>query len=98
MINLDKEYEWDFGKELRNILKHGISFHEAVEVFLDPKHVTFVDKKHSQREDRFFAVGKVISGRVVTVRYTLRDHVVRIIGAADWRKWRRYYEQNTRSH
>lgn len=30
---------------------------------------------------------------VVTVRYTIRGHTVRIFGAAKWRKWRKFYER-----
>lgn len=90
-------FEWDFGKELRNVLKHDVTFREAREVFGDPKVIHLEDFKHSKKEKRFYAVGRVISGAVITVRYTLRGNVIRIIGAARWRKWRKYYEQNTGS-
>ncbi|HEX5035607.1 MAG TPA: BrnT family toxin [bacterium] len=88
-------FEWDFGKELKNILKHGVSFHEAREVFKDPNVIHLVDKAHSKTEERFYAVGRVKSGEIITVRYTQRQEVIRIFGAARWRKWRKYYEQNS---
>lgn len=88
-------FEWDFNKELENIAKHGHSFAEAMEVFADSKVIHLEDPKHSSEEDRFYAVGKMRGELVLTVRYTLRDNVIRIFGAANWRKWRKYYEENT---
>lgn len=90
-------FVWDFKKELHNIIKHGVSFKEAIEVFTDPKVLHLEDPKHSSEEDRFYAVGKTDQGDVVTVRYTWRNKTIRIFGAAQWRKWRKYYEENTRS-
>ena len=90
-------FEWDFEKELENIQKHGLSFKEAMEVFSDSKVIHLEDPKHSSEEDRYYAVGKTRRGIVLTVRYTWREKVIRIFGAASWRKWRKYYEQNTES-
>ena len=91
-------FEWDLGKELRNVFKHGLTFRVAREVFGDPKVIHVEDSKHSKRERRFYAVGRIPSGAIVTVRYTVRGNVIRIFGAARWRKWRKYYEQNTGSN
>ncbi len=43
------------------------------------------DETHSQSEERFFCFGKV-DGGVLTVRFTYRAAVIRIIGAGYWRK------------
>jgi uncharacterized DUF497 family protein len=96
-MTFDYIFEWDLFKEFRNILKHGVSFHEAREVFRDPRVIHLKDERHSRMEERFYAVGKIQNGEVITVRYTLRGQVIRIFGAARWRKWRKFYEQNTRS-
>lgn len=90
-------FEWDLVKELENIQKHSVDFTQASEVFVDPRVMHFEDPQHSILEKRFYAVGQNLGGRVITVRYTLRGHRIRIIGAARWRKWRRFYEKNTRS-
>jgi len=50
------------------------------------------DEKHSQEEERWFCIGKV-DNQVLTVRFTYRDGTIRIFGAGEWRKWRRYYDQ-----
>lgn len=90
-------FEWDLHKELENIKKHGADFTEAQEVFIDPNVIHLEDGKHSHEEDRFYAVGKTRKGKIITVRYSVRNNVIRIFGAAEWRKWRKYYEKNTRS-
>jgi len=86
-------FEWDIRKELENIAKHKITFRTAVEIFSDPKVIHLEDEGHSSIEDRFYAVGKTLKGDIITVRYTTRGNVVRIFGAAKWRKWRKYYER-----
>lgn len=95
MYNMTIEYvfEWDVGREGQNLLKHGIPFQTAMEVFADPDVIHLEDEQHSSEEDRFYAVGRVASGEVITVRYTVRRHVIRIFGAAKWRKWRTFYER-----
>lgn len=89
-------FEWDLQKELKNMGKHGYFFEKGTEVFSDPSVIHLKDVKHSEKEERYYAVGRDLAGTVLTVRYTRRGDVVRIFGVADWRKWRRYYE-NTRS-
>ena len=91
-------FEWGLKRELENIAKHGYSFKEAIEVFTDPYVIFLEDPDHSSEEDRYYAVGKIAKGKVLTVRYTWRRKVVRIFGAAEWRKWRKYYyEENSKS-
>lgn len=86
-------FEWDGKKDLQNTLKHGIDFLEDVQVFADPDAIYLEDENHSSDEDRFYAVGKIKSGMIITVRYTVREKTIRIFGAANWRKWRKYYEE-----
>lgn len=91
------DFEWDLLKELANVAKHGLSFQEGTEVFYDSQVIHLEDPEHSTEEDRYYAVGKSKSGRILTVRYTTRTNTIRIFGVAEWRKWRKYYEENTRS-
>lgn len=44
----------------------------------------YADAKHSQAEERLFCLGKV-AGRIMTVRFTYREGLIRIIGAGYWR-------------
>ena len=83
---------WDEGKEILNIKKHGVDFTTAAKVFLDTKRKIFVDSKHSEKEPRYFCIGKV-KNKILTVRFTYRDNKIRIFGAGYWRKGRKYYEE-----
>lgn len=90
-------FEWDYLKEFENIKKHSVSFAEAVETFSDPDGITLEDEKHSSDEDRFYWVGKSSSGRILTTRYTRRGDRIRIIGSAQWRKFRKLYNETTKT-
>jgi uncharacterized DUF497 family protein len=89
------EFEWDAIKELANIRKHGVSFSDAVETFFDPNGFQMVDRKHSTIEGRFYWIGKMGSNRVLTTWFTRRGSRIRIIGSAEWRKFRRLYYETT---
>ncbi|CAI4031360.1 BrnT family toxin [Nitrospira tepida] len=91
------EFEWDLSKELRNIRKHGVTFSEAVESFLDKKGFQLVDAKHSVKEKRLFWVGQTSTGRLITTRFTMRGSRIRLIGSAEWRKFRRLYDERTKA-
>ncbi len=85
-------FEWDREKETINVERHGVAFSDAVEAFLDPHRLIVKDSKHGTGEIRYFCVG-LVQGRIATVRFTLRNERIRIIGAGYWRKWRRWYEE-----
>ena len=85
-------FEWDPDKDAANQRKHGVGFDLAQRAFLDPKRVIARDLAHSKSEERFYCFGAVGEG-VLTVRFTYRDEVIRIIGAGYWRKGKRIYEE-----
>ena len=89
-------FEWDPEKEKHNVAKHGLSFTEAIDAFLDPRRVIAVDDAHSEEEPRFFCVG-MIEKKIATVRFTMRTRKVRIIGAGYWRKGKAVYEKAAKS-
>lgn len=87
-------FEWDEEKEEINKRKHGYSFTKACEVFEDYNAIHLEDEFHSDEEERYYAIGKLRDGSaVLTVRYTRRGPRIRIFGAANWRKWRQFYEE-----
>lgn len=85
-------FEWDDGKNIDNVHKHGVDFATAQYAFLDPNRVIAEDAVHSEKEKRFFCFGKV-KGGVLTVRFTYRRRRIRIIGAGYWRKGKHIYEK-----
>jgi uncharacterized DUF497 family protein len=48
------EFEWDAGKESENIRKHGFTFADGVEVFLDPNGFALRDEKQAKTESRHY--------------------------------------------
>lgn len=85
-------FEWDVGKDLENQRKHQVAFAEAQYAFADERRVIAQDSGHSQQEARFYCFGQVADG-ILTVRFTYRLQVVRIIGAGYWRKGKEIYEK-----
>lgn len=96
-MTLPYRFEWNLTKEVQNIAKHGVAFMTAMEVFADPHVIFLEDPKHSSEEERLYAIGKTVQGTILTVRYTVRGEVIRIFGAARWRKWSEFYEAHTGS-
>ena len=78
-------FEWDPRKAEANTAKHGVSFDEAVTVFLDGYALDGPDLQHSKAERRFLRLGRAAAGRVLMVAYTLRRsgdaETIRIISA-----------------
>jgi uncharacterized DUF497 family protein len=87
------DFEWDIEKNKLNITKHGLSFSKAKLAFSDKKRIIALDVDHSKSEKRYFCIGRISDGRVVTVRFTIRNGHIRIIGAGYWRKGKKRYEQ-----
>ncbi len=92
------EFEWDKDKEVENIRKHKITFIEAVDSFFDFNGIQLIDEAHStELEKRYYWIGLAKSGRVLTTYFTKRRGVIRIIGSAEWRKFRRLYYETTKN-
>ncbi|TAL39177.1 MAG: BrnT family toxin [Spirochaetes bacterium] len=90
------EFEWEESKNAQNIAKHGVSFYEAQNAFLDAHRVIALDVKQStQNEKRYFCYGNVLD-RILTVRFTVRASAIRIIGAGYWREGKKRYEEEIR--
>ena len=90
-------FEWDAAKDVANQQKHGVAFTKAQFAFADPQRVIAADVSHSENEARFFCFGNV-GGGVLTVRFTHRRGVIRILGAGYWRKGKLIYERENQVH
>ncbi len=90
-------FDWDPNKDAENQRKHGVPFTCAQYAFADPKRVIAKDIMHSQAEGRFYCFGTV-DGGVLTVRFTYRASVIRIIGAGYWRNGKAIYERENKVH
>lgn len=76
----ESSFVWDAEKEFVNIKWHSVDFKTAALVFKDSKRKIYTDSKHSEKEERYFCIGKMES-KILTVRFTYRAGKIRIFGA-----------------
>lgn len=97
-------FEWDQAKNLSNQRKHGVSFEEASQVFLDPLYVSAQDRIEGG-ERRWQTLGIVGGLLLLMVGHTVQEEdeggaaveAIRIISARRaTRKERRRYEEENR--
>jgi uncharacterized DUF497 family protein len=69
-----------------------VPFELAQYAFADPHRIIAVDTKHSDAEKRYYCFG-LVEKSVMTVRFTYRNKIIRIIGAGYWRKGKEIYEK-----
>ncbi|MCA1868054.1 BrnT family toxin [Agrobacterium genomosp. 3] len=87
-------FEWNEHKASANLAKHGVSFETARGVFDDPFAVDIEDRSANYGEVRRRIVG-LANGLVLTVIYTERSEVIRIISARKaTRAERKEYDDN----
>lgn len=72
-------FEWDNDKAEVNQIKHGVSFEEAIEVFLDPYALEEFDEIHSSEEERYYRLGYSSRQLLLVVFTERRNNVTRII-------------------
>ena len=91
------KFEWDDNKNNQNQEKHDVPFELAQYAFADPDRIIAEDLSHSQDEKRYYCFGKVGKG-IITVRFTYRGNIIRIIGAGYWRRGRKLYESKNKKN
>ena len=79
-------FEWDPVKNKTNLRKHGISFEEATEIFLDPLQLSMPDHEHSELEERWITLGNIQAHQLHLVVHTFMTYhqyqvTIRIISA-----------------
>jgi hypothetical protein len=88
-------FEWDKGNSLKNWERHQVKQSECEQVFFNEPHIISDDVKHSQKEQRWFLLGKTDSGKLLFMVFTVRKNLIRVISARDMNKKEReiYNEQ-----
>lgn len=87
------EFEWDSNKADSNVIKHGITFEEAVEVFLDPFYQTGDATRNN--EQREFILGYSLKYRLLLVVFMEKNQRNRIISARPATRYeQKLYEQS----
>lgn len=87
------DFEWDEAKAKLNLEKHGVSFEEAMTVFLDDLALPLRDTVHG---DRLILIGESRLGRVLLVVFAEKiGAILRIVSARRaTRRERRAYEED----
>ena len=74
-------FQWDEGNAVKSWLRHEVSQAECEQLFLNRPIVVTIDEGHSQVERRFAALGYADSGRQLTVVFTVRGTLLRVMSA-----------------
>jgi uncharacterized DUF497 family protein len=89
-------FQWDAGNAIKSQVKHGVTQAEAEEIFFNQPLLVSVDDKHSDKENRYLALGITSPGTLLSVVFTLRKNVtlVRVVSARPMSKRERaFYEK-----
>jgi len=70
------EFEFDSAKSMSNLVKHGISFNDAKQLWKDPK--LLVIRTRQVTEPRWIAIAR-IEGKYWSAVFTFRGESIRII-------------------
>lgn len=91
------EFEWDERKNRINILKHGIDFADAIDVFNHPV-LTAFDGREDYGEERWIAPGWMRTIMAVVVYVERCGPVIRIVSARKATKHEaKRYEQSVKN-
>ena len=79
-------FEWEPQKAHSNLVKHGVSFEQAITIFRDPHAISIYDEEHSADEERWLTLGISSTGGLLVVHHTFHEAdgetiVVRIISS-----------------
>ncbi len=89
-------FDWDEGNRQKNWEKHKVDFRECEEVFFNQLLLISEDVKHSIQEERYYALGRSDTNRMLFLVFTVRNNKIRVISARDQsKKERMIYEQQT---
>jgi len=88
-------FQWDKSNIEKNWLKHKVNPVECEQIFFNQPFLVAEDLRHSQRERRYYALGRTDNGRLLFVAFTIRKNLIRVISARNMsRKERKKYEKN----
>src|SRR5262245_12543152 len=88
-------FEWDEGNSEKNWHLHSVTDGECEDVFFNVPLIIASDKKHSENEQRFYALGRTDADRLLFIAFTIRNNLIRVISARDMTKGeeRKYAER-----
>lgn len=79
-------FEWNDGNSNKNWHLHSVTDGECEDVFFNLPLIIASDKKHSDTEQRFFALGRTDANRWLFIAFAVRNKLIRVISARDMTK------------
>src|SRR4051794_40031791 len=99
LISKCKGFDWDPGNIEKNWIAHNVTPAECEQIFFNLPFIVAEDVKHSQNEERYYALGSTDADRELFLIFTVRGFLIRVISARDMsKKERKVYrdeEENT---
>ena len=76
-------FDWDDGNIQKNWERRRVTPEEAEDLFFNEPLVVGSDAGHSQRERRYYALGRTSPGRRLFAAFTVRGKLIRVISVRD---------------
>lgn len=87
-------FDWDEGNAFKNWDKHRVTAMECEEVFFNKPLLISGDARHSDKEKRFYFLGRTHPNRFLFGVCTIRQKMIRVISTRDMnQKERQLYEK-----
>jgi uncharacterized DUF497 family protein len=87
-------FDWDEGNRIKNEEKHEVSVGECEQLFFNEPLVILDNYARPGTEIRYAAFGRTDEERVLTIIFTIRGTLLRVISARDMsRKERKFYHE-----
>jgi len=74
-------FQWDEGNLPKIWERHRVSTDECQQLFLNRPLFGAPNEKHSAEEERYYAFGQTDAGRFLTIIFTVRGDLIRVISA-----------------
>lgn len=92
-------FQWDKSNIDKNWVKHQVLHVECEQIFFNEPLIIADDIEHSQKEKRWFALGRTESDRKIFIVFTIRKNLIRVISARDMnKKEKRKYNEEIKKH
>jgi uncharacterized DUF497 family protein len=76
-------FQWDEGNSDKNWYLHQVTDSECEQLFFNLPLILVPDTKHSQQEQRYYALGRTDTDRWLFIVFTIRDKLIRVISARE---------------
>jgi uncharacterized protein len=88
-------FDWDAGNATKNWELHQVSQAECEQPFFNRPILVAFDDSHSAKERRYAALGQTNAGRLLSIVFTIRGQLLRVISARTMsRRERKLYERS----